>query len=310
MLSDHRSHCQQVMNETTKSGIRKMESKYGVHFSVLLSLPYFDPIQFTAIDTMHNLYLGTGKHAFKVWISENVLTKDNLAEIDRRIRLFQVPSGVGRLPTNVSSNYGGRAMENMDNSILSSGSKGILPPNHLQCWLLLVRACTIFGQRIIRKSDITTAELNYCKRFEDLYGKENCTIDLHLHLHLKDTFRDFGPSHSFWCFPYERFNGILGSYPTNSKAVEVQFMKKFLASQSVKEMSRYCDLELHSLLPKSKVSSNKKKDENANKDDTALKVLQMSTSPLSSFSYITALVELLPPLHPSVFPSEVVQSLK
>lgn len=95
--------------------------------------------------------------------------------------------------------------------------------------------------------------------------------------------------------------GILGSYPTNSKAVEVKFMKKFLASQSVKEMSRYCDLELHSLLPKSKVSSNIL----ANKDDTALKVLQMSTSPLSSFSYITALVELLPPLHQSVFPSEM-----
>ena len=37
---------------------------------------------------MHNLYLGTGKHAFKVWISENVLTKDNLAEIDRKVRPF------------------------------------------------------------------------------------------------------------------------------------------------------------------------------------------------------------------------------
>ena len=84
-----------------------MESKNGVRFSVLLSLPYFDPVRFTAIDTMHNLYLGTGKHAFKVWISENVLTKDNLAEIDRKVRLFQVPNGVGRLPTNVSSNYGG-----------------------------------------------------------------------------------------------------------------------------------------------------------------------------------------------------------
>lgn len=56
-------------------------------------------------------------------------------------------------------------------------------------------------------------------------------------------------------------------------------MRKCLASQSVKEMSRFCDLELHSLLPKSKVSSNVL----ANKDDTALKVMQMSTCPLSSF---------------------------
>ena len=36
--------------------------------------------------------------------------------------------------------------------------------------------------------DITTADFLLLKRFEDLYGKEKCTINLHLHLHLKDTF--------------------------------------------------------------------------------------------------------------------------
>ena len=77
--------------------------------------------------------------------------------------------------------------------------------------------------------------------FEDLYGKEKCTINLHLHLHLKDTFRDFGPSHSFWCFPFERYNGILGSYPTNNKAVEVQFM---YVSLSTVEGRRFKDTHL------------------------------------------------------------------
>ncbi len=42
-----------------------MESKYGVRYSIL---PYFDPIKFTVIDPMHNLFLGTGKHVFKVWV--------------------------------------------------------------------------------------------------------------------------------------------------------------------------------------------------------------------------------------------------
>lgn len=153
--------------------MRKMESKYGVRYS-LLSLPYFDPVRFSAIDTMHNLYLGTGKHAFRVWVSQNILTKENIEEIDKKCRCFQVPAGVGRLPINISSNYGG------------------FKADHLQCWLLFVRACIILGQRIIKTSDISTADLlllNYCKQ---LYGKDHCTMNLHLHLHLKDNMLDFG----------------------------------------------------------------------------------------------------------------------
>lgn len=89
-LNVHCSNCKQIMKESTKTGMRKMESKYGVRFSVLLTLPYFDPVCFSAIDTMHNLYLGTGKHAFKVWVRENILTKEKVAEVDQRARHFQL----------------------------------------------------------------------------------------------------------------------------------------------------------------------------------------------------------------------------
>ena len=47
-----------VRKETTKTSIQHAESKYGVRYSVLLALPYFDPIKFTVIDPMHNLFLG------------------------------------------------------------------------------------------------------------------------------------------------------------------------------------------------------------------------------------------------------------
>ena len=70
-------------------------------------------------------------------------------------------------------------------------------------------------------------------------------MNLHLHLHLKECIYDFEPSHSVWCFPFERFNEILGSYPTNNKAVEVQFMKKFLMTQSIQYLSN--ELNEHNL---------------------------------------------------------------
>lgn len=60
---------------------------------------------------------------------------------------------------------------------------------------------------------------------------------MHLHLHLKDCLLDYGPVHGFWCFPFERFNGILGAYPTNNLNVEVQMMNRFTRHQAVKRMT-------------------------------------------------------------------------
>lgn len=75
--------------------------------------------------------------------------------------------------------------------------------------------------------------LHFCRQVEEIYGWEACTSNMHLHLHLKKTFEDYGPAHSFWCFSFERYNGILGSYHTNKKSVEVQLMKKFCTQQLV-----------------------------------------------------------------------------
>lgn len=104
------------------------------------------------------------------------------------------------------------------------------------CWLLFVRACRLICKPIVKIDDINTADLfflQFCRRFEIIYGKEHCTPNMHLHLHLKQSFLDFGPPHAFWCFAFERYNGILGSYHTNKKSVESQFMKKILTNQAI-----------------------------------------------------------------------------
>jgi len=72
-------------------------------------------------------------------------------------------------------------------------------------------------------------------KFERLYGKFPYTPNMHLSLHLKACLLDYGPVHGFWCFPFERFNGLLGSYPTNNINVEIQMMNKFIQHQSVKK---------------------------------------------------------------------------
>ncbi len=43
------------------------------------------------------------------------------------------------------------------------------------------------------------------------------TPNMHLHCHIVDSIKDFGPAHAFWCYAFERYNGILESVHTNKE---------------------------------------------------------------------------------------------
>lgn len=58
-----------------------------------------------------------------------------------------------------------------------------------------------------------------------------CTCIVILHC-----FEDFGPMHAFWLFPFERYNGILGSQPTNTRSIEMQLMRRFCKDNAVMEL--------------------------------------------------------------------------
>ena len=71
---------------------------------------------------------------------------------------------------------------------------------------------------------------------------------MHLHLHLKQVFLDYGPPHGTWCFALERFNGILGSYHTNNRCIESQIMRKFCQDQALHRLKLPSDEQFCSLL--------------------------------------------------------------
>ena len=80
-------------------------------------------------------------------------------------------------------------MEELDHYFSSVALKGLLDPIHLRCWLLFVRACYLICYRIITTEVIDEIHLylvQFCKLFEDLYGADACTPNIHLHLYLKE----------------------------------------------------------------------------------------------------------------------------
>lgn len=284
----HRQKADELLKEKTITSLKEAETTYSLRYSVLLSLPYFDPIQFTVIDPMHNIYLGTGKHAFKVWVQNNLITKRDMIKLEEQMENFVVPSNAGRLPTTISSGYGGFTANQWSNWITFYSPivlKGILPDEHYRCWLLFVRACALLKPRFLRKCDIDSADLllQFCKEFQRLYGPQSITPNMHTHL--KQCIIDFSPLHAFWCYPFERYNGVLGSFHSSRKLIESQLMKKFCQSQIYTE-SDVLPADIVQFLPAYKRDHDNNR---RSSDSDVLKFIQVQSSPLrfvSSFALL------------------------
>ena len=86
----------------TASQYHEVEKKYGVRYSVLLKLPYFDIVEYHVIDPMHNLLLGTGKYLMTLWKEQQILSKSEFEDIQAFVNSIKVPPNVGRIPIPIS----------------------------------------------------------------------------------------------------------------------------------------------------------------------------------------------------------------
>lgn len=55
-------------------------------------------------------------------------------------------------------------------------------------------------------------------------------------LHIPDIIADYGPAHGYWCFSYERMNGILANTPNNNHNIEPQILTKILTQFCIDEI--------------------------------------------------------------------------
>lgn len=111
-------------------------------------------------------------------------------------------------------------------------------------------ACHYLLQPSITLGDLNTADeklVEFATSFEMLYGKKHTTPNMHMHLHIKDSILNYGPVYAFWCFPFERFNGVFDSFQKNWVSPELQMIKKFLTYQHllVSEVPTSMPKELH-----------------------------------------------------------------
>ncbi|GBC23995.2 hypothetical protein GLOIN_2v1786147 [Rhizophagus irregularis DAOM 181602=DAOM 197198] len=217
----------------------------GVRWSEILRLPYFDPIRFVVVDPMHCLFLGIAKWITKrIWIDEGVLTEKDLQSIQKKMDEFKVPSDLGRIPGKIHcgegfSNFTADQWRNFFLIYATVALWNHLPGKDRKILTYFVRVCTILVRRIVEINDMKEAHellIKIIKLIEECYGEEKIMPNLHLSLHLCECSYDYGPLYSFWCFSFERMNGLLGSLPNSHRQIEPELMRRLMTEAQINDI--------------------------------------------------------------------------
>ena len=222
---------------STASAQLVLEQTYGARYSELLRLSYFNVVRHHVIDPMHNLFLGIAKHTVGVWKELKIITDKDFETIQERVDQMNPPPKVGRIPRKIQSGFFSITADEWKNWIVLYSPYalfGLLEREHYECWCYFVEACQLICQPTIKEDMILKAHellLLFCTTFERLYGKEKCTPNMHMACHLKDTIYDYGSVYGFWCFSFERYNGILEGMKKSWVSPEKQLLMKFLYLQ-------------------------------------------------------------------------------
>lgn len=240
-LKIHHAKALEAKNARTNAAREKIQGELGIRYSELLRLPYLDIIRCHLIDPMHNLYLGTAKNVFSLWKANKILPEPLCATIQQKMDSIITPSHLGRLPGKIATagGFSGFTAEQwMIWTIVYSpfALHEVLPPEHYEMWCLFSKSCSLLCRPFIHKTELATADelmIEFCIRFERIFGEACVTPNMHLHGHLRKCIEDVGPVYSFWCFSFERYNGILESFKKNWNAPEIQIIEKFSMMQTL-----------------------------------------------------------------------------
>ena len=238
-LASHHLHVQRSKAATTRTERDKIQQEAGVRYSELLRLPYFDIVRYHLVDPMHNLFLGTAKKMLTLWKEHGFIDDHKFQEIQDQIDVINPPPNIGRIPHKIAAGFAGFTAEQwMLWTTLYSPLvlNGVLPQVHYTHWCLFSRACSLLCRSYVHAADVENADellLTFCTQFQELYGESECTANMHMHCHLKESIMNVGPLHSFWCFSFERYNGILEKMQKSWKAPELQLIHKFSNLQTL-----------------------------------------------------------------------------
>lgn len=85
--------------------------------------------------------------------------------------------------------------------------------------------------------------LDFVRGVKRLYGKNEITINMHMHLHIREVIYSYGPPASWSLFSFERLNGVIKNISTNHHTIEKTFMSNFNRCVFASDYLKSCYLD-------------------------------------------------------------------
>ncbi|KAF6741021.1 hypothetical protein DFP72DRAFT_995748 [Ephemerocybe angulata] len=202
----------------------KSSKRTGVRWSELLRLPYWNPLEFAVVDSMHNLFLNNCKnHCRKVWgmDSSDILDAIVLGEVVDDIKKTTLPSWIAAPSQNIGTKKQGKLSADQWRVLCTvslvitlvrlwgEGGEQATSRKWLDNFLALVTAIKYATKRSTTEESITIVDDHlqlYLKGLVELFSRDVLTVNHHLSLHLPAFLRRLGPVHGWWTFAFERYN--------------------------------------------------------------------------------------------------------
>ncbi|GET53790.1 hypothetical protein GLOIN_2v1775288 [Rhizophagus irregularis DAOM 181602=DAOM 197198] len=154
---------------------------------------------------------------------------------------FKVPADLGQIPGKVDcgdgfSNFTSDQWRIFFTIYATVSLWEHLSENDRKILVNFVRICSISVSRIVEVDFMREAHqrlINLVKLIEENYGRDKITLNLHLSLHLCKCSLDYGPLYTFWCFSFERMNGMLGSFPNSRRKIEPEIMRRLMFDNQI-----------------------------------------------------------------------------
>lgn len=212
-----RTH-ENLLNIYAKQKSLPMQGVTGI--SCLIAAEQFDLINGFSIDYMHCVLLGTMRKLLDLWLNPKnhkeqfYINKKKQEVLNYRLLQIKPNTEITRKPRSINDrgDYKANELRSLLLYYLRYSLPGLLPQRYIKHFQLLSAAIYMLLEESISLENISLAEkklVEFADQHEELYGKENITMNLHLLRHMARSVQELGPLWAQSTFAFETNNGTL-----------------------------------------------------------------------------------------------------
>lgn len=210
--------------------------------SPAISFEFFDMVKSFGLDYMHCVCLGVSKNLYDFWFkpslkSASYINKKNQALLNLRIQSIKPCCFINRKPRSFELRRLMKASEHRNNMLyfLPACLKGILEQKYLDHFNLLSSSIYKLLTTNISSQDIIDVKNNlniFVKKYQDLYGEEHMTMNVHQLNHIVFCVENLGPLWSQSMFSFESNNATFSRYVIGSTDIIAQLTSRYMIDRS------------------------------------------------------------------------------